>query len=133
MKTDYKSIVEQQNKKAYRWPSGWDTREVAAAQLECPVDRVAQLLAPAIREGILEVQAFPVWDDLLKRVVRVTGYRKRPAKEAPVPMDPSGEIAIAIRRIGARHPGAAPAVVQKNLPKRFRGAVSLDDIRRILS
>jgi hypothetical protein len=135
MKTNWKSVVEKQIKQVYRWPDGWDTREAVAEQLECSPDRVSQHLAPCIRAGEIEGQSFPVWDDVLKRVVRVTGYRKRPAKEAA----PAAAAAVAlpdakaaILRIAARHPRAAASDIQKLLPRKFRGMVTRDDIRRVL-
>ena len=138
MKTNWKTVVEKQNKKTYQWPEGWDTREEVAEQLECSTDRVGQVLAPGIRAGEIEVQAFPVWDDLLKRVVRVTGYRRRAPKEAkPVvavapKVTPHTDTHFAVLRIMERHPKASPRDNQKLLPRRFRGVVTLDDIRRIL-
>lgn len=138
MKTDWKAVMAKQNKKTFRWPDGWDTREEVAEQLECSPDRVSQHLAPCIRAGEIEVQAFPVWDDVLKRVVRVTGYRKRPAKAEPArasaaPVVAHTEALTAVLAAHQRNPKASAIAIQKNLPKRFRGTVTLADIRRILS
>ena len=75
---NWKSLVEAQNRKTYVLPQGWDSRDKIAEQLECSVDNVRVLLAPAIRAKSVEVQQFPVWDDITKKVLRVTAYRKRP-------------------------------------------------------
>ncbi len=74
---NWKSLVEAQNKKTYVLPQGWDSRDKVAEQLECNVDNVRVLLGPAIRNKTVEVQQFPVWDDVTKKVVRVTAYRRR--------------------------------------------------------
>jgi hypothetical protein len=41
------------------------------------VDNVRVLLGPAIRNKTVEVQQFPVWDDVTKKVIRITAYRRR--------------------------------------------------------
>ena len=74
---NWKSLVEAQNKKTYVLPQGWDSRDKVAEQLECNVDNVRVLLGPAIRNKTVEVQQFPVWDDVTKKVIRITVYRRR--------------------------------------------------------
>lgn len=74
---NWKALVEAQNKKTYVLPQGWDSRDRVAEQLECSVDNVRVLLGPAIRNKTVEVQQFPVWDDVTKKVVRITAYRRR--------------------------------------------------------
>jgi hypothetical protein len=73
---NFKRIVENSNAKTYVLPEGWTPRDKVAEQLECSPDRVAQHLAPAIKEGTIETKAFPVWDKITKKVVRVTAYRE---------------------------------------------------------
>ena len=79
---NWKQLVEAQNRRTYVLPPGWDSRDHIAEQLECSVDNVRVLLGPAIRAKSVEVSVFPVWDDVTKKVVRVTAYRRRLA--APV-------------------------------------------------
>lgn len=74
---NWKQLVEAQNKKTYVLPAGWDSRDKIAEQLECSVDNVRILLGPAIRNKTVEVQQFPIWDDITKKVIRVTAYRRR--------------------------------------------------------
>ena len=74
---NWKQLVEAQNKKTYVLPAGWDSRDKVAEQLECSVDNVRVLLGPAIRNKTVEVQQFPIWDDITKKVVRITAYRRR--------------------------------------------------------
>lgn len=74
---NWKQLVEAQNKKTYVLPAGWDSRDKVAEQLECSVDNVRILLGPAIRNKTVEVQQFPIWDDITKKVIRVTAYRRR--------------------------------------------------------
>lgn len=83
---NWKSILEKQNAATYSWPRGWTSRDDVAEQLECSPDRVASLLAPGIRAGTVERQDFTVWDNRLKRLVRVTGYRETGKEEtSPAP------------------------------------------------
>ena len=77
---NWKSFVEESHAKTYRLPQGWDSRETIADQLDCAIDSVRRLLAPAIKAGTIESGMFPVWDDISKKVIRVTAYRKAPPK-----------------------------------------------------
>lgn len=79
MSTNWKSFVETSHAKTYVLPTGWDSRDDIAEQLECSADRVRCLLAPALKAGTVETNVFPVWDEVTKKVVRVTAYRKVPA------------------------------------------------------
>ena len=84
MSTNWKTLVETQNAKSYVLPDGWDSRETVAEMLECSEDRVRIWLAPALKNGTVETAVFPVWDDVTKRVVRVTAYRRIVPKPAKV-------------------------------------------------
>jgi hypothetical protein len=84
---NWKNILEKQNASAYAWPRGWSSRDDVAEQLECSPERVASLLAPGIRAGTVERQDFTVWDNKLKRLVRVTGYRETGKSETPTASD----------------------------------------------
>ena len=76
---NWKQLVEAQNRKTYVLPPGWDSRDTIAEQLECSVENVRVLLGPAIRSKTIEVQTFPIWDEITKKVTRVTAYRRRQA------------------------------------------------------
>jgi hypothetical protein len=78
---NWKKIVSSSNAKQYRWPAGWQTREQVAEDLECSRDRVAEILAPAIEQGLIERKQFPVWDAATHRKVMITGYREIPREE----------------------------------------------------
>jgi hypothetical protein len=82
---NWNKIVEAHNKEHYKWPSGWDTRETIAEQLECSPERVAEQLSSAIKGGQVEKKAITYWNDELKRKITVFGYRpvqkEKPAKE----------------------------------------------------
>ena len=69
-------IVSQTNAKLYVLPEGWDSRDKVAGQLDCSPERVSEQLRPAIKAGSVESKVFPVWDNLTKRVLRVTAYRQ---------------------------------------------------------
>lgn len=78
---NWKQFVEATQAKTYVLPAGWDSRDKIAEQLGCGVDHVSRLLAPAIKSRSVETNVFPVWDNVTKRVMRVTAYRKIPDKE----------------------------------------------------
>lgn len=78
---NWKKIVEDQNRKKYKFPAGWSTREEIAEQLDCSPERVAEILAPAIKAGEVEKSAFPVWDSISSRKVTIVGYRVKSAPE----------------------------------------------------
>ena len=75
---NWNALVEAQNRKTYVLPLGWDSRDAIAEQLECSPDRVRVLLGPALRAKTVETSVFPVWDEVTKKVIRITAYRKRP-------------------------------------------------------
>lgn len=75
---NWNALVEAQNRKTYVLPPGWDSRDAIAEQLECSPDRVRVLLGPALRAKTVETSVFPVWDEVTKKVVRITAYRRRP-------------------------------------------------------
>lgn len=78
--TRWKSLVHSNNAKTFVLPPGWDSRETVAKQLDCTPESVSRLLAPAIKARAVEMKQFPVWDQMVKRVVRTTAYREIPAK-----------------------------------------------------
>lgn len=91
---NWKSFVEAKNARIYVLPPGWDSNESIAGQLECSVDRVRVILAPAIKAGDIEQGIFPVWDAVTKRVNRVAAYRKSPPSGAAVkPANPKAKTA----------------------------------------
>lgn len=74
-KTDWKALVEATNARTYILPEGWDTKATLAEVLGCSEDRVRIQMAPAVKDRSVETKVFPVWDDIAKRVVRITAYR----------------------------------------------------------
>ena len=73
---NWKKIVEDHSKRAYKWPEGWDSKETIAEQLECSPDRVSDILSKAIKDGEIEKKAITYWDNELKRKVTSFGYRQ---------------------------------------------------------
>lgn len=78
---NWKNIVSSSNSKQYKWPSGWHTRDQIAEDLECSRDRVSDVLAPAIEQGLIERKSFPVWEPVTRRKIMVVGYREIPRQE----------------------------------------------------
>lgn len=75
---NWKTYVENTQAKTYVLPEGWDARETIAEQLNCSVDNVRKLLAPAVKSGAVEVKQIPLWDKITKKVRSVTCYRRTP-------------------------------------------------------
>lgn len=73
---NWKSYVEKKNAKTFVLPIGWDARDAIAEQLECSPDKVDDHLRPSLKSGDVEKAIFPVWDSVLKRMVRVVAYRE---------------------------------------------------------
>ena len=73
--TDWKTLVQRNQAATNVLPAGWDTREQVAGKLDCSEDNVRRLLAPLIKSKEVSVGAFPVWDPVLKKVVKVTAYK----------------------------------------------------------
>jgi len=86
---NWKNIVSSSNAKQYKWPAGWQTRDQVAEELECSRDRVAEVLAPAIEQGIIERRPFSVWDPVTRRKITVFGYREIPRSERKEKAAPS--------------------------------------------
>ena len=84
MKTKWKSLLNKQNAKHYRWPDGWDSAEDVARQLECSPERVREHLAPSIRAGEVEAKVHTIWCSATGRKVSKTGYRMVSKKEPGV-------------------------------------------------
>jgi DNA-binding transcriptional regulator LsrR (DeoR family) len=73
---NWKLLVEKSQAKNYTLPAGWDTKEKVAEKLECSEGNVNKLLASAIKSKAVEVKAFPVFDKITKKVLRLTAYRQ---------------------------------------------------------
>ena len=80
---NWKKIVEDHSKRAYKWPEGWDSRETIAEQLECSPDRVSDILSKSIKDGEIEKKAITYWDNELKRKITSFGYRQLETETKP--------------------------------------------------
>ena len=88
---NWNRIIGDHNKKAYKWPDGWDTKETIAEQLDCTTRQVAEHLAGAIKSGDVEKRLITYWDDRAKRKATAYGYRPI-LKSAPKPKELSATI-----------------------------------------
>jgi DNA-binding CsgD family transcriptional regulator len=73
---NWKTYVEKKNAKIYVLPSGWDSKDSIAEQLECSPDKVRDHLRPALASGEVEEKQFKVWNADLGRCILVTAYRE---------------------------------------------------------
>jgi hypothetical protein len=100
---DWKTFVETDQAKTYVLPRGWDTRAYIAEQMSCSEARVRLFLSAAVRRGDLQMEVHPVWDEKLKRVIRITAYRKTPRTAPKVDVEFEKDLARA-RRMHRRRP-----------------------------
>ena len=133
---NWKTYVVDLQRRSYKLPEGWDSREDIAEQLDCSPEKVLDHLRPAIKAGEVESKQFDVWDDGLERKVRVTAYRHGPAKcaknvpprkqaDAPTGLaKPRAEIIAALRAEGRSWSqiGAALGVSKSSAMKAGRKA-----------
>lgn len=84
---NWKTYVEKKNATTFVLPVGWDSRDDIAEQLECSPDKVDDHLRPSLKSGDVEKSIFPVWDRVLKRLVRVVAYRETKTGNAPAQPD----------------------------------------------
>lgn len=73
---NWKSYTEKLNAQTFILPSGWDSKDKVAEQLDCSVEKVDDHLRPAIKSGAVIKQQFKVWDDILKRNTMVWAYQE---------------------------------------------------------
>lgn len=127
---NWKATVAKLNSKHFAFPSGWDTRDTIASQLECSPDRVDTLLGPGLKSGEIEKQQFPVWDARLGRKILVWGYRqKSTTTPQPKATDDVAEIVLSVAK---KHPGFTPARLRDYLPKTIRRSVTKEQVAAIL-
>lgn len=82
---NWKSFTEKAQAKTYVLPSGWDSRAKVAEDLGCSEDAVARIMSPMVKAGTVEMQVFPVFDLITKRIVRTPAYcAKQATASAPV-------------------------------------------------
>lgn len=99
---NWKMFVEKKNAKTYVIPSGWDSRDEIANQLECSPDKVDDHLRPALKSGEVIKQSFKVWDSGLARFHYVTAYQEaNKAKPVALSLLPSGADISTMKRLKA--------------------------------
>ena len=87
-------------KKSNSLPPGWSTTDEIAADLDCEPGEVAKILAASIRDGLVEKQTFPHWQEGSRQLLYQTGYRQvgktqqvsdktQPAKSKPLTKPPT--------------------------------------------
>jgi hypothetical protein len=72
---NFKVAVAQANMIRYPWPEGWQRNADVAKELGVSSDRVGEILKPALDQGLVERQVFPVWNTERNRVDRIVGWR----------------------------------------------------------
>jgi len=63
-------------KKSNSLPPGWSTADEIAADLDCEPSEVGKILSAAVRNGSVEKQTFPHWQEGSRQLLYQTGYRQ---------------------------------------------------------
>lgn len=108
MPTNWKSLAEKENAKTYVLPSGWDSRDTVAAQLDCSPEKVDDYLRPALKSGKVIKQQHRVWDNVQKRCVMVIAYHDS-SKDVPSGDDLTSKMA-ALKKAGNTYAGIGAIV-----------------------
>lgn len=63
-------------RKSNSLPPGWSTADEIAADLDCEPSEVGKILSAAVRDGSVEKQTFPHWQEGSRQLLYQTGYRQ---------------------------------------------------------
>jgi hypothetical protein len=116
-------------------PSGWSSPDQIAAELDCEINEVPKILSVAMKEGLVERQNFPHYQEGSRQLLYVTGYRQIKLGSKPAQVSSSqkpDDLTTAILRIAARHPNKPIHQMISYLPKRIRNGVTVSQVNALL-
>ena len=96
--SNWKSLA----KKSNSLPPGWSTADEIAADLDCEPSEVGKILSAAVRDGSVEKQTFPHWQEGSRQLLYQTGYRQVSANKPTA--------------IAAKPPAATPSKAPTSIP-----------------
>lgn len=89
-------------KKSNSLPPGWSTADEIAADLDCEPSEVGKILNAAVRNGSVEKETFPHWQEGSRQLLYQTGYRQVSANKPAA--------------IAAKPPAATPSKAPTSIP-----------------
>jgi len=116
-------------------PSGWSSPDQIAAELDCEINEVPKILSVAMKEGLVERQNFPHYQEGSRQLLYVTGYRQIKAGSKPAQVSVSQEhddITSSILRTAARHADKPIHRIITYLPNRIRKGVTVSQVKALL-
>jgi predicted transcriptional regulator len=116
-------------------PPGWSSPDEIAAELDCEINEVPKILSVAMKEGLVERQNFPHYQEGSRQLLYVTGYRQIKAGSKPAQVSVSqehDEITSAIMRAVARHSDKPIHRIIAYLPNRIRSGLSVSQVRALI-
>jgi hypothetical protein len=119
-------------------PPGWSSPDEIAADLDCEIAEVPKILAAAHREGLVERQNFPHYQEGSRQLLYITGYRQikpgtKPATPtASIPGIPD-DLLPRVREKIAAHPHKTAGAIRDLFSTNNRRRLSTAAIRSILA
>jgi hypothetical protein len=118
-------------------PPGWSSPDEIAADLDCEIAEVPKILAAAHREGLVERQNFPHYQEGSRQLLYITGYRQ--IKPGTKPATPTASITgipddllPKVRQKIAEYPNKTAGAIRDLFSTNNRRRLSTAAIRSIL-
>lgn len=93
-------------RKSNSLPPGWSTADEIAADLDCEPSEVGKILSAAVRDGSVEKQTFPHWQEGSRQLLYQTGYRQVSAnKPAAIAAKPPAATPLRASKMPTSIPG----------------------------
>jgi hypothetical protein len=118
-------------------PPGWSSPDEIAADLDCEPSEVPKILAAAHREGLVERQNFPYYQEGSRQLLYITGYRQIKPGTKPTPATASipgipDDLLPRVREKIAAHPHKTAGAIRDLFSTNNRRRLSTAAIRSIL-
>jgi hypothetical protein len=118
-------------------PPGWSSPDEIAADLDCEIAEVPKILAAAHREGLVEKQNFPYYQEGSRQLLYITGYRQIKPGTKPTPATPSipgipDDLLPKVRQKIAEYPNKTAGAIRDLFSTNNRRRLSTAAIRSIL-
>jgi len=119
-------------------PPGWSSPDEIAADLDCEIAEVPKILAAAHREGLVERQNFPYYQEGSRQLLYITGYRQIKPGTKPTPATASipgipDDLLPKVRQKIAEYPNKTAGAIRDLFSTNNRRRLSTAAIRSILA
>ena len=101
-------------RKSNSLPPGWSTADEIATDLDCEPSEVGKILSAAVRDGSVEKQTFPHWQEGSRQLLYQTGYRQVSAnKPAATVAKPPAATPLKASKAPTSIPGIPPHLLSR--------------------